>query len=90
MILHLFEKQKSGQREICSDRLFWIKNDPAIWALQTIVAIISMAETVLLFYISYKVAVFMKLSKLTWNNWRPMTHGLADPCAPRGSGHKHV
>ncbi|GMT31709.1 hypothetical protein PFISCL1PPCAC_23006, partial [Pristionchus fissidentatus] len=47
-------KTDGATSEIQYNRLFWIKSDVTIWMLQTVVAAISIAETILIFYISYK------------------------------------
>ncbi|GMT05080.1 hypothetical protein PENTCL1PPCAC_27254, partial [Pristionchus entomophagus] len=47
-------KSDGATSNITYDSLFWIESDYKIWILQTVVAIISIAETTLLFYISYK------------------------------------
>ncbi|GMR30939.1 hypothetical protein PMAYCL1PPCAC_01134, partial [Pristionchus mayeri] len=47
-------KSDGATSAINYDALVWIKSDYKIWMLQTVVAIISIGETILLFYISYK------------------------------------
>uniref|UniRef100_A0A914CRW8 Potassium channel subfamily T member 1 n=1 Tax=Acrobeloides nanus TaxID=290746 RepID=A0A914CRW8_9BILA len=48
-------------RLIKYDALFWVETNDLLWAIQTVVAAISIVETVLVFYISYKGSILRLL-----------------------------